>query len=244
MNQIDGELSVALYGIPASSKPTARTADSAQPPKALQPPVPVPTSHEVRLALVIGNSNYLNLPKLSNPANDARSIAETFQKMGYRTQLLLDAPEGTIRKQIRQFAGESSKADVAVVYYAGHGAQLNGTNYLLPVDIDVPRAEADIQFTGLKVDDLVNSIGSNTKIVFLDACRDNPVLFRNIVRGRGGSPSGLAPAVGSNFDQSKPGGGIFIAYATDAGAVADDGKAAHSPFTEALLRYMQSIHPV
>ena len=75
--------------------------------------------------------------------------------------------EDSIRKEIRKFASESNKADVAVVFYAGHGAQLSGSNYLLPIDIDVPHTEADIQFAGLKVDDLINSIGSNTKIVFL-----------------------------------------------------------------------------
>ena len=182
--------------------------------------------HEVRIALVIGESRYVNLPRLMNPEKDARSIAETLQKMGYNTQLLLDASEDGIRKEIRKFASESGKADVAVVFYAGHGAQLNGSNYLLPIDIDVPHTEADIQFAGLKVDDLINSIGSNTKIVFLDACRDNPALFKNLVNGRGSSPVGLAPASASNFNPAKPGGGIFIAYATDAGAVADDGHGA------------------
>jgi Caspase domain len=147
--------------------------------------------------------------------------------------------EDSIRKEIRKFASESNKADVAVVFYAGHGAQLSGSNYLLPIDIDVPHTEADIQFAGLKVDDLINSIGSNTKIVFLDACRDNPALFKNLVKGRGSSPAGLAPASASNFNPTKPGGGIFIAYATDAGAVADDGHGQHSPFTQALLRNMQ-----
>jgi Caspase domain/PDZ domain len=193
----------------------------------------------VRIALVIGESRYLNLPKLINPESDARSIAETLQKMGYDTRLLLDAPEDGIRKEIRKFASESSKAEVAIVFYAGHGAQLNGNNYLLPIDIDVPRTEADIQFAGLKVDDLINSIGANTKIVFLDACRDNPALFKNLVKGRGSSPAGLAPASASDFNPTKPGSGIFIAYATDAGAVADDGQGQHSPFTQALLRNMQ-----
>jgi Caspase domain/PDZ domain len=178
------------------------------------------------------------LPRLRNPTNDARAVAAIFQKMGYRTQLLLDATEQNIRTEVRKFANESEKVDTAIVFYAGHGAQVNGSNYLLPVDIDVPRTDADIQFTGLKVDDLVNSIRSSTKIVFLDACRDNPVLFKNIVSGRGGHPIGLAPASGSNFDQ-KPGGGVFIAYATDAGSVADDGQAQHSPFTQALLRNLQ-----
>ena len=194
---------------------------------------------EVRIALVIGESRYLNLPRFLNPENDARSVAETFQNMGYNTQLLLDAPEESIRREIRKFASASGKADIAVVFYAGHAAQLNGSNYLLPIDVDIPHTEADIQFAGLKLDDLVNSIGSNTKIVFLDACRDNPALFKNLVHGRGSSPVGLAPAIASNFSPAKPGGGIFIAYATEAGAVADDGHGQHSPFAQALLRNMQ-----
>jgi uncharacterized caspase-like protein len=196
----------------------------------------VPT--ELRVALVIGNSTYVNLPKLSNPANDANAVAEILKAMGYKARLLIDGSEQSIRREIRQFASDSEKADVAFVFYAGHGAQVNGNNYLLPTDIDIPRTEVDIQFSGLKVDDLVNSIRSNTKIVFLDACRDNPALFKNLVKGRGSSPAGLAPAASSNFEQ-RPGGGIFIAYATDAGAVADDGNGKHSPFTQALLRNMQ-----
>jgi hypothetical protein len=118
---------------------------------------------EKRLALVIGNGNYVKLPKLSNPTSDARSIAQVLQSMGYQTQLLIDASEDGVRSAVRKFAGDSATADVALVYYAGHGAQLNGSNYLLPIDIDVPRTAADIQFSGLKVDDLVNSIGSNRR---------------------------------------------------------------------------------
>jgi uncharacterized caspase-like protein len=196
-------------------------------------------SNETRLALVIGNNNYANLPKLSNPTNDARSIADALQKMGYKTHLILDGSEEIIRRQVRKFANDSTKAEIAVVYYAGHAAQLNGSNYLLPTDTDIPRTEADIEYSGLRLDTLVNSIGSRTKIVLLDACRDNPVLYKNIVKGRGSSPIGLAPASAYNFTQAKPGGGVFIAYATDAGAVADDGTEAHSPFTQALLQYMQ-----
>jgi uncharacterized caspase-like protein len=193
---------------------------------------------EIRTALVIGNSTYVNLPKLSNPVNDAKSVAEALKAMGYQVRVLLDGSEQIIRQEIRRFAGDSEKADVALVFYAGHGAQVNGSNYLLPTDIDIPRTEVDIQFSGLKVDDIINGIRSNTKIVFLDACRDNPALFKNLVKGRGSSPAGLAPASSSNFDQ-KPGGGIFIAYATDAGSVADDGTGKHSPFTQALLRNIQ-----
>ena len=133
-------------------------------------------------------------------------------------------------------ASESEKADIALVFYAGHGAQVNGENYLLPVDIDIPRTESDIQLSGLKVDDLVNSIRARTKVVFLDACRDNPALFKNLVKGRGAYPTGLAPALGSNLSSANPNGGVFIAYATEAGSVAQEGEGKHSPFTQALLK--------
>ena len=130
-----------------------------------------------------------------------------------------------MRREVRKFASESEKADLAFVFYAGHGAQVNGENYVLPVDMEIPRTESDIQLTGLKVDDLVNSIRARTKVVFLDACRDNPVLFKNLVKGRGAAhPTGLAPAVASNLNPTNPGGGVFIAYATDAGSVALEGE--------------------
>jgi caspase domain-containing protein/PDZ domain-containing protein len=242
-SRLTAQLTLAVAGAqtteptPALPETSNKSATKAAPqPKAEHKEnAPAPPFHEIRLALVIGNSSYVNLPKLSNPANDARAVADVLSNMGYQTHLLLDASEQKLRHEIREFASGSTKADVALVFYAGHGAQVNGNNYLLPTDMDIPRTDVDIQFAALKVDDLVNSIASNTKIVFLDACRDNPVLFKNLVKGRGSSPAGLAPASSSNFEQ-KSGGGVFIAYATDAGAVADDGNGSHSPFTQALLR--------
>jgi uncharacterized caspase-like protein len=245
MDRISGELARALSGIPETpqivSKPAAlekkSTAVSEAVPPRSQPTAVNPAStHEVRVALVIGDSNYSNLPKLANPENDARAIADLLKKMGFSTRLVLNASEQDLRREVRKFAGESDKADIALVFYAGHGAQVNGENYVLPVDIDIPRTESDIQLTGLKVDDLVNSIRAKTKVVFLDACRDNPVLFKNLVRGRGAHPTGLAPAVASNLNPANPGGGVFIAYATDAGSVALEGEGKHSPFTQALLK--------
>jgi hypothetical protein len=201
MNRIAGEVAEAIAGVSNSSRqsnadapPTrdkSSTENAPSPHKRTESSsskVVIERTHETRLALVIGNSNYASLPKLSNPSNDARSIAEILQKMGYRTQLVLDGSDQSIRNEFRKFANESKKADVALLYYAGHGAQLNGSNYILPIDMEIPHTDADIQFAGLKVDDLVNSIRSNTKIVFLDACRDNPALFKNIVKGRGGVP--------------------------------------------------------
>jgi uncharacterized caspase-like protein len=228
-----------LAGLSQSSK--VETSDKASASER-ERPLSVPTAEVfppgARIALVIGNSNYTNLPKLPNPANDAKAVASLLSKMGYKSRLLLDSSEQNTRREIRQFASDSEHAEAAIVYYAGHGAQLNGSNYLLPIDVDVPKTEVDIQFSALKVEDLINSIRSNTKVVFLDACRDNPAIYKNLARSRGSGPLGLAPAASSRFEQ-RMGGGLFIAYATDAGAVAEDGKGEHSPFTEAILRNIE-----
>jgi Caspase domain len=235
---IGNQQSVALATQPIKPAPVAA---STAPTVAARPLKQAPTTQrdappKVRLALVVGDSAYANLTKLTNPERDARAIADVLTKMGFRVRLVTNASEQDTRREVRRFAGETEKADIALVYYAGHGAQVNGENFILPVDMDIPRTEADIQLTGLKVDDLVNSLKAKTKVVFLDACRDNPALFKNLIKGRGAHPTGLAPAVASNFSQTDPGGGVFIAYATDAGTVALDGKGEHRPFTEALLR--------
>jgi hypothetical protein len=87
---------------------------------------------QVRLALVVGNSSYSGLPKLANPANDAQAIADKLRGIAFRTTLVLDASEQDLRREVRKFASESADADIALVFYAGHGAQVNGENYLLP----------------------------------------------------------------------------------------------------------------
>ncbi len=249
MNRITGELMRALSGIPetpqtasapvALEKKSTAVSEAATLPKSrpteVNPAPKTTVSREVRVALVIGDSNYSNLPRLANPENDARAIADVLKKIGFTTRLVLNASEQDLRREVRKFAGESGKADIALVFYAGHAAQVNGENYVLPVDMDIPQTNSDIQLTGLNVLDLVNSIRAKTKVVFLDACRDNPALYKNLVKARGGYPTGLAPAVASNLNPTNPGGGSFIAYATEAGSVAQDGEGKHSPFTQALL---------
>jgi hypothetical protein len=192
-----------------------------------------------RIALVIGNSKYAEFGVLANPANDARDINKALTEMGYKTRLVLDANESTIRKEFRNFAAQSDSASIAVVFYAGHGAQVNGENFLLPVDMDIPKRDSDIQLSALKVDDVISSIKSKTKVVFLDACRDNPALVKSLSKGRGTYRGGLAATNSATLgDQSS---GIFIAYATDAGNVALDGISGdkNSPFTSALLRHIK-----
>ena len=94
---------------------------------------------EERIALIIGNSKYQELGILKNTINDARSIEQSLKNIGYKTTTILDGTEANIRKSIKKFAYESEQATVAVVYYAGHGAQINGENYLLPIDLEAPQ---------------------------------------------------------------------------------------------------------
>ncbi len=199
-----------------------------------------PATTPDRLALVIGNSRYDALGTLANAAGDARAMADALAALGYQARLVIDADELTLRREIRDFAGASAGADIALVYYAGHGAQIGGSNYLLPTDMGILERETDILLTGLKVDDLVNSLMATTKILFLDACRDNPALVQNLVSGRGGAGRGLAPANGGTLLPPEAGGGVFIAYATDSGAIALDGSGEHSHFATALLTHLHA----
>jgi hypothetical protein len=189
-----------------------------------------------RVALVIGNAKYEQLASLDNPKNDAEAVARKFSELGYKTALVIDGSDKKIKRELRAFSSLSEKAKVAVVYYAGHGAQVEGENYILPVDLDIPNTETDIKLSSIKVDDIIGAIKSKTKIVFLDACRDNPSLYKNFERGRGVVPRGLASLNSSYI--AEEGGGIFIAFATDAGNVAEDGaKNTNSPFSAAFLKF-------
>ena len=247
ISRIAAEISKALFGdVPtaaANAEPYRSTAAEQKTKQSTIPPDPgvaQPNSNrQTRVALVVGNGKYVDLPKLNNPTNDAHAIVDALRDLGFVVTLATDASEETIRRAVRKFADESDQADLAFVFYAGHGAQVDGENYLLPVDMDVPKTKSDIELSALRVDDLVNSIRSPTKIIFLDACRDNPALFKNLVKGRGAVATGLAPADASHLSRIKPGGGVFIAYATDAGSVALEGGGDHSPFTQALLRNLK-----
>jgi hypothetical protein len=194
-------------------------------------------SSNEKIALIIGNSKYQNLGSLNNTINDAKLIEKSLKEIGYKTQIVLDANEQQARKAIKNFAIESENSNIALVFYAGHGAQVLGENYLLPTDIDIPKRESDIQLSGIKVDDIVNTIHSKVKVIFLDACRDNPALIKSLSKGRGSYQGGLAPAKNTSFTDNSS--GIFIAYATDSGNVALDGNEKDSPFSLALAKYIK-----
>src|SRR3954454_18303890 len=136
-------------------------------------------SAESRLALVIGQSAYRSVPALPNPANDAKAVTQLLTASRFEVLLASDLSQGQMREQVSAFAGKvaAKGADtVALVFYAGQGLQIDGENYLVPVDVD-PKREADIPFQAVRLNDIVNtlnSVPSKMRILLLDACRNNP----------------------------------------------------------------------
>ena len=180
-----------------------------------------------RIALIVGNSRYQNVTPLNNPGNDASLMAETLRGVGFtliggRAQVDLDKPG--FDRVVQEFGRALTGADVALFYYSGHGMQIRGENYLVPVSAN-PTREADVDFQMLNVNLVMRQMeGSGTKlnIVILDACRNNPFGGRGLRAADGG----LAQIRGAE--------GTLISFATQPGNVAQDGSGRNSPFTEAL----------
>jgi uncharacterized caspase-like protein len=188
----------------------------------------LPAATEQRIALVIGNSAYSSGP-LKNPVNDAAALAAQLQKLGFTVTLKKDANLRVVENALADFGDQLKRGGVGLFYYAGHGLQAGGVNYLVPVGAKINR-ESDIKYetldTGKVLDEMANA-NNGLNIVILDACRDNPYSrsFRNAARGL---------AIVSNAPA-----GTFISYSTGPGNVARDGDGQNSPYTEALLRYMK-----
>lgn len=194
---------------------------------------------ESRVALVIGNSNYVNAAALSNPANDARVISQRLGALGFQVITGIDLTKAGFDQKVREFAKTLTTADTAVLYYAGHGMQVAGVNYLLPVDAKLD-SERDLHFEAMALDVILKQMElereAKTNIIFLDACRDNP-LSRSLARSMGTRSAGL----GRGLAQTNSGVGTFISYSTQPGNVALDGSEANSPFTTALAKHISEV---
>jgi uncharacterized caspase-like protein len=190
---------------------------------------------EKRVALVIGVEHYQNAPALPNPANDARLIGTSLEKLGFDVQTVIDPDYETMKRALRDFGRRLDGAAVATFYYAGHGIQVAGRNYLLPIDAALMR-EADLRYEAFELQAVLDEMDApgRTNIIFLDACRDNPL--RDAFSRRLGS-RGLTVGQGLASVETQS-GGILIAYATAPGNVALDGEGANSPFTAALARHI------
>ncbi|MGE0769954.1 MAG: caspase family protein [Hyphomicrobiaceae bacterium] len=187
-----------------------------------------------RHAFIVGNSNYASVPRLQNPANDAQDLAKRLEALDYRVTLGLDLGRAGFLQRFQSFVRALRSDDVALFYYAGHGLQIGGENYLFPVDATVS-TEADARRALIPLNALISDLSRSvkTRLVLLDACRNNPFaekLADNPSTRSAGDARGLARVYA--------GVGSFIAYSTQPGNVALDGQGRNSPFTEALLRHM------
>ena len=197
-----------------------------------------PAAAEKRVALVIGNSAYTHAARLANPANDAADMAAALKSLDIEVILGLDLDKRGFDGKLRQFSRALADADVAILFYAGHGLQVGLRNYLVPTDAQL-QGERDLEFETVALDFVMRQmeIGreGRTNIVFLDACRDNP-LARNLSRAMGTR----SVSVGRGLAEVKTGVGTFIAFATTPGEVAQDGDGRNSPFTGALARAVKA----
>ncbi|MFM7849728.1 MAG: TonB family protein [Rubrivivax sp.] len=190
------------------------------------PPTAAPTIRSAH-ALVIGNAAYPGSGRLDNPVNDATAISQKLRAMGFTVTTVTDANRQRLVQAMSQFRRTAASAEVSLFFYSGHGVQVFGKNYMLPTDVDqTDVAQATIQ--GVSLNEVVeNFLPGKTKLVFLDACRANPLQRtgdRSVSRG-------LAPIAVAE--------GTLIAYATKDGQVASDGTGQrNSPFTQALLEHL------
>ncbi len=187
-----------------------------------------------RHAFIVGNSSYASAPHLRNPANDARDLARRLEALGYRVTFGLDLDRNRFLESFQAFVRNLKLDDVALFYYAGHGLQIGGENYLFPVDANVA-SEADARGRLVSLNALISDLSRSTKtrIVILDACRNNPFAEKLAA-----TPLARSAGLGQGLARVYAGVGSFIAYSTQPGNVALDGEGDNSPFTEALLRHM------
>lgn len=196
----------------------------------------LPEAHaEGRVALVIGNAAYANAPPLRNSRNDADDMSEQLRRLGFEVVDGRDLDSRGMRVALARFAQKLKGTAAALFYYSGHGLQIDGQNYLVPVDAQVD-ANSIMAFELVKLDDVIEALGytTGTRLLVLDACRSNP--FAKALAQRGGSRGGEITRGLARVEQTQ---GMLIAYATQPNAVAADGTGRNSPFTYALVREMQ-----
>ncbi len=233
--------------IPAA--PVQRVSETSIPTPAAAPPsisARPAESQGRRVALVIGNSTYRKVPGLPNPQRDADAIATSFRNIGFETVTLrIDATRENLIDALRSFANEVEKADWAVVYYAGHGIEVNGQNYLIPVDAKLA-VDRDVQFEAIPLDQVLAALEGvrKLKLILLDACRDNPFTPQmrktaapDVIAANSTSGGTVGTrSIGRGLGEVKVTGASLVVFAAKHGQTALDGEGANSPFAVALVQ--------
>ena len=189
-----------------------------------------------KVALVVGNAAYAHAPPLANPKNDADDIAVILEGLGFAVEKATDLDYRAFAERVLQFSKRAKGAEAALFYYAGHGLQVGGVNYLLPVDVAL-EDEMQLRFQTVDLNAVLQGMRSSANLVFLDACRDNPFV-RSVARSMGTRSSAVGRGLARVEKDRDSHGGTFIAFATAAGELASDGEGRNSPFTAALKKHI------
>jgi tetratricopeptide (TPR) repeat protein len=189
---------------------------------------------ERRVALVIGNSAYQSVPSLANPVNDAKAVAKALRAVGFtEVRELYDGDLTSFGKALKEFGDLAAAADWAVIYYAGHGMEVGGTNYLIPIDAKLEQ-QSHVEDEAMPLSRLLSKVSAASKmqLVILDACRNNPFVGKMRTAGRS------TRAIASGLASIEPESGVLVAYSARDGTTALDGTGANSPFAAALVKYL------
>jgi hypothetical protein len=193
-----------------------------------------PSYADKRVALVIGNSNYTSVAALPNPERDAEAVTAALRNVGFQmVTMISDAGRDALVKALDTFAREADTADWALVYFAGHGIEVGGTNYLIPVDARLV-SDRDVSVEAISLDQIMTYVegAKKLRVVILDACRDNPFVARMLRR----DPS---RSIGRGLARYEPAPGSLVVFAAKEGQIALDGDAANSPFATAFLKNLK-----
>ena len=189
-----------------------------------------------RVALVVGNSTYAHIGRLPNADNDAADMSTALRRLGFEVTTELDADRAELTEALRAFTRRSLGADVALVFYAGHGIEMDRVNYLVPVDARLER-DLDLRYEAVTLDDmLASTLGASLRLVILDACRNNP-LARSMQRTL--ASRSVSGGSFGDLNEDLLGDETLVAYAAAAGTTAADGRGRNSPYTAALLAHLE-----
>lgn len=184
-----------------------------------------------RVALVIGNSNYLSVDRLENPANDAADIGSSLSRIGFDVAVETDLDAASMSRVLAEFARRARGAEQAILYFAGHGVEIDKRNYLIPTDAKI-RDTLDVTYQSIELEKLLRTVegAEKLRLVMLDACRDNPFPF---------TLAGATRSLSRGLARIEPKGGVLVSYAARGGTVAYDGEGRNSPYAAALLKHIE-----